>query len=261
VYENLPVGEVIEVSDWKMKFMMLLFRETMPDFFGKSGNPWVGTMFLVKVKEGSDLQCFYYDGFMDDKKEDAFAALSFLEAVQGHFYTSIYPTLFEDQPELSDRGVFYTVFLDGAGCYVGIENLLTRIAFSSRINVYLKAMFIPEAYYNKTPLDGHFAVGGKQMRAAVASGFSDAFDASSMFKARVSELTKGEGAQNYVIRFEPNRDRQCFAKSGSIHNLKKTSARIPVWIPNTVENRCRLLRLEKLADYTSKKVKELKVLS
>lgn len=258
-YANLPVGEVIEVSDWKMKFIMLLFRETMPDFFGKSGNPWVGTMFIVKVKEGSDLQCFYYDGFMDDKKEDTFGAMSFLEAVQGHFFTVVYPTLFsEEQMRVLARGVFYNVYLDGAGCYIAAENLLTRLAFSCRINVYLKAMFIPEAYYSKTPLDGHFAVGGKQMRAAVAAGSWDAFDASSMFKARVSELTKGEGALNYVIHFEPNRDRQCYVKSTAMQNLKKTSARIPVWIPNTVENRLDLLMQQMLADYTRKTVKQLK---
>ena len=104
------------------------------------------------------IQCFYYDGFMNDKKEDAFAALSFLEVVQGHFFTEIYPTLF---PTRDLAAIFYSVFLDGAGCYVGGENLLSRLAFSSRINVYMKAMYIPEAYYNKTPLDGHFAVAGK----------------------------------------------------------------------------------------------------
>ena len=123
------MGEVIEVSDWKMKFIMLLFRETMPDFFGKSGNPWVGTMFIVKVKPGDELLCFYYDGFMNDKKEDAFAALSFLEAVQGHFYTEVYPTLFTDADVTMPEAIFYTVFLDGAGCYVAAENLLTRLAF------------------------------------------------------------------------------------------------------------------------------------
>ena len=260
VYANLKVGEVIEVSDWKMKFIMLLFRETMPDFFGKSGNPWVGTMLIVKVKEGDDLQCFYYDGFMDGKKECWFAGMSFCEAVQGHFFTDVYPTLFEEgRLTVLARGVFYTVFLDGAGCFVAVENLLTRLAFSSRINVYLKAMYIPEAYYSKTPLDGHFAVGGKQMRAAVASGFCDAFDASSMFKARVSELTKGEGAKNYVIHFEPNRDRQCAVKSTAMSgHLKKMSARIPVWIPNTPENRLVLRREQMLVGYRKMTVKALK---
>lgn len=80
LFTTLPVGEVIEVSDWKMKvcefcyayfamlpdsrrnhdtciqFMMLVFRETMPDFFGKSGIPWVGTQFVVKAHEDADLQ-------------------------------------------------------------------------------------------------------------------------------------------------------------------------------------------------------------
>ena len=27
IFRNLPVGHVIEVQDWKMKFIMLLFRE------------------------------------------------------------------------------------------------------------------------------------------------------------------------------------------------------------------------------------------
>lgn len=115
-----------------MKFIMLLYRETMPDFFGKSGTPWVGTQYIVKVKEGDELMCFYYDGFMDDKKEDSFAALSFLEVVQSHFFTEVYPTLFPQRDR--SKAVFYTVFLDGAGCYVSLENLLSRIAFSTRIN-------------------------------------------------------------------------------------------------------------------------------
>lgn len=264
-----------------MKFMMLLFRETMPDFFGKSGNAWVGTQFIVKTKEGSTLQCFYYDGFMDDKKEDAFGTLSFVEIAQSHFCTTVYPSLFPDRDPT--KGIFYTVFLDGAGCFVAVENLLTRLAFSSRINgatrhrnvhhlptahpissappppsVYMKAMYIPEAYYNKTPLDGHFAVAGKQMRASVASGKLDAFDAESMFNARVSDLTKGEGAKNFVIHFEPNRDRQCHTKSTTIKGIKKMSARIPVWIKNNLANRTALAREDKKAEYKRATVVTLK---
>ena len=258
VYENLQVGDVIEVSDWKMKFMMLLFRETMPDFFGKSGNPWAGTMFITKTKPGSDLECFYYDGFMNDKKEDAFATLSFLEIVQSHFFTQQYPIMFPASD--MTKAHFYYVFLDGAGCYVSAENLLTRLAFSRRCNVYLKAMFIPEAYFNKTPLDGHFAVAGKQMRAAVSSGSSDAHDAASMCAARVLEGTKGEGAKNYVTHFEPNRDRCCEVKSTAMPNIKKMSARIPVWVPNNAANRARLKNEELKASIGRKTVKELKVI-
>lgn len=106
--------------------------------------------------------------------------------------------------------------------------------------VYMKAMYIPEAYYNKTPLDGHFAVAGRQMRASVCSGKLDAFDAASMFRARVSDSTKGEGATNYVVHFEPNRDCQCLVKGNKLQGLKMISARIPVWVQNTPENKRRL---------------------
>ena len=108
---------MVEVSDWKMKFVMHLFRETMPDFFGKSGTAWAGTQFLVRLEEEDTLVAFYYDGFTDNKKEDSFSSLSFLEVAQSHFFVEEYPKLF---PELTGKPVFYKVFLDGAGCYVGV---------------------------------------------------------------------------------------------------------------------------------------------
>ena len=164
----------------------------MPDFFGKSGNAWVGIQYIVKPSSDSNsLTCIYYDGFTNDKKEDSFSSLSFLEVAQGHFFVKVFPEIF---PEYDvSQGIFYNAFLDGAGCYVSIEQLLTRLAFSERINVYMKSMFIPEAYFNKTSLDSHFATAGKQMRASVAAGAgkNDAFDAASMFTARTSEIATG----------------------------------------------------------------------
>ena len=67
-------------------------------------------------------------------------------------------------------------------------------------------MYVPEAYsvLQQNSFGGHFAVGGKQMSAAVASGSSDAFDAYIMFNARVSELTKGEDAGNLTTSFTLN---------------------------------------------------------
>ena len=211
-------------------------RETMPDFFGKSGTPWVGTQFLVRLKAGAQLTAFYYDGFTNDKKEDSFSALSFLEIVQKHFFVEEYPVIFPDHIETAN---FYVVFLDGAGCFISLENLLTRIAFGERMNVYMLAMFIPECYFNKTSLDGHFATAGKQMRAAVSTGVSDAYDAASMLKARTSELATGIGATNYAVHFQPNRDRQCHVKKVahfkvkcplSVMILRFGSAHALIWI-------------------------------
>lgn len=213
----------------------------MPDFFGKSGTAWAGTQFLARVETGAELVAFYYDGFTDDKKEDSFSALSFLEVVQSHFFVDVYPTLF---PEHNGKPIFYTVFLDGAGCYVSLENLLTRISFAARTHIYMKAMFIPEAYYNKTSLDGHFATAGKQMRAAVATGQTDAYDAASMMKARTNELAFGRGATNHVVHFQPNRDRQCTVKKLSTFKIKSFSERRVQWVPNTPANRLAIKRME-----------------
>lgn len=214
----------------------------MPDFYGKSGISWAGTLFLVRLQEGEELSAFYYDGFTDDKKEDSFSALSFLEVVQSHFFVEMYPDLF---PERAGDNIFYTVFLDGAGCYVSQENLMTRIAFSERINVYMKSMHIPEAYYNKTSLDGHFATAGKQMRAAVCTGQTDAYDASSMMLARTSQLATGTGATNLVVHFEPNRDCMFGVKKISSLRIKSLSERTVKWMPNTEANRVSLWRSQR----------------
>ena len=115
--------------------------QTMPDFFGKSGNVWAGIQYIVRPDPNSmDLSCFYYDGYTNDSKEDSFSSLSFTEICQGifysyccnyyflhdtnycmillcmnagHFFTRIFPTLF---PEYDmQKGLWYTGIFDGAG--------------------------------------------------------------------------------------------------------------------------------------------------
>ena len=143
----------------------------------------------------------------------------------------------------------------------------------------MKAMYIPEAYYNKTSLDGHFATAGKQMRASVIAnaGKANAFDAASMFTARTSHKAKGtvsqlaesfdpktqlysqQGAVNYVVHYEPNRDRLRSVKKNAIPGLKKLAERVPVWVRNTRANRIALSRQKKEAAFKRMTCKELKV--
>lgn len=96
------------------------------------------------------------------------------------------------------------------------------------------------------------------MRASVASGKLDAFDASSMYEARVADCTKGLGAKNYVVHFEPNRDRQCQLKSSVLPGLKKMSARIPVWVRNNAANRLQLSKEKQRWKFQHSTVTELK---
>ena len=57
----------------------------------------------------------------------------------------------------------------------------------------------------------------------VASGNLNAFDAGSMFKTRVADCTIGEGSKNYVVHFEPNRDRQGVVKPSALSGIKAIS--------------------------------------
>ena len=92
-----------------------LFLQTMPDFFGKSGNPWIGIQYIVRLNANSqDLTCVYYDGFTNDKKECSFSSLSFLEVCQGDFFTKKFPELFPTY-DVGAQGMWYTGIFDGAG--------------------------------------------------------------------------------------------------------------------------------------------------
>jgi len=44
--DELEDDGCIVVADWKMKFLMSLFREAMSEFFGKKGIPWHGCMIM-----------------------------------------------------------------------------------------------------------------------------------------------------------------------------------------------------------------------
>ena len=47
-----------------------------------------------------------------------------------------------------DTPCFYVLITDGAGCYSGLHQLLTRIDMSRRTCVYIKAFYIPETGTN-----------------------------------------------------------------------------------------------------------------
>ena len=91
--DNLRENEVLIVSDWKMKMLLLEYRESMHAFFGKRGIPWHGNVFIrnrldsekTKTKDGvfsavqSDKVVQYMDTLVDNATEDGHAVASILE--------------------------------------------------------------------------------------------------------------------------------------------------------------------------------------
>ena len=74
----------VEISDWKMKWLMMLLRETQVDFFGKAGVCWHGTMYIMADVSGKDgqLSTWFIHVVSDDKKEDSHHTMSCIEAAQ-----------------------------------------------------------------------------------------------------------------------------------------------------------------------------------
>ena len=75
--EGLLPHEVLLVCDFKMKFLMAVFREAMSDFFGKAGIPWHGWMFFTKPSTTSHhVEVEYSHDITNDRKEDSFMVLT-----------------------------------------------------------------------------------------------------------------------------------------------------------------------------------------
>jgi hypothetical protein len=49
--DSLQANKVLAILDWKMKLLMMLYRESMVDYLGKRGIPWMGIMFVRKRNE------------------------------------------------------------------------------------------------------------------------------------------------------------------------------------------------------------------
>jgi hypothetical protein len=93
--DNLRDDEVLIICDWKMKMLLLEYRESMHAFFGKRGIPWHGSVFIrnrlerektqTQTKEGvysavqSDKILLYMDTLVDNATEDGHAVASILE--------------------------------------------------------------------------------------------------------------------------------------------------------------------------------------
>ena len=60
---SLQYGQAGVISDWKAKWLSLVFREKQTEFFGKSGMGWHGTMLYVRLQD-DEIEIAYYHAIM-----------------------------------------------------------------------------------------------------------------------------------------------------------------------------------------------------
>jgi hypothetical protein len=155
VLDSLQLNQAAAVVDWKMKLLMMLYRESMLEYFGKRGIPWLGIMLIRKrsyeenQKEISErklrnlavdqehgyfareFETMFYDGITDDCKEDAWAVASHLQRAVKHFRTNYAPEIDE-----------LLLLSDGARCLSGVDLLLIMPHFYKWTGVKIIASFI-----------------------------------------------------------------------------------------------------------------------
>jgi hypothetical protein len=194
--EELEEGMSLTTNDWKMKFTAFQYRESQPDFFGKTGIPWNGMM--IAYKEGGEIRVEFVDIIVHDSKEDAVS--SFQQLVVG------WKAIVRRHPTLNKT------FLrtDGAMCYSCVR-MCKLLALSERLSgMRVVAHFLGEAGKNKTPLDGHFGARGKMARTEIvkAHGTKDAVDADTLVRV----LAGDRMASSYTV--STTTDRTPFPNSG-----------------------------------------------
>jgi hypothetical protein len=148
--DRLLPGECLIISDFKMKMQILLYRESMVEFYGKRGFPWLGFMIIRKREaddEGGEGDCIiqFIDCVMDGVKEDGYTVASILEAVLKGYKG--------DNPHITKA----TLVTDGAGCFSGVFLFLFLSDLGLLTGISITAHLISEAGCGKSPLDTHYA--------------------------------------------------------------------------------------------------------
>jgi hypothetical protein len=163
--DGLLDHQCILISDWKMKLQMLLFRESMVEFYGKRGIPWLGVMIIRKKlasekKPNDTSNCIveFTDVLMDDTKEDGPAvAAIFVEILKT--YKARHPHITEAIP-----------FTDGAGCFSGNFLFLYITRIGELTGIKITSVFVSEAGCGKTPHDAHFGMSRVHIINSVKAG-------------------------------------------------------------------------------------------
>jgi hypothetical protein len=169
--DELKDHEVLIISDFKMKMQMLLFRESMVEFFWKRGFPWLGFMVVRKRRPGEDVdnECVveFLDYVVDGAKEDGYAVASMLEAMLKKYKT-------KHLWIISGK-----LMRDGAGCFSGLVLFLFLTEIKQLTGIAITDHLVTEAGYGKSPLDTHFAYcnTATQQGVLAGQGTTDIYDA------------------------------------------------------------------------------------
>ena len=188
---GLAEDEFLIITDWKMKLLMLLYRESMSSFFGKRGISLLGFA-VVRKNPDEEYKIEFHDYITDDTCEDSIAVMA---AISGLL------KMLEINHEFDGKTKF-RVYSDSAGCFSSnaLLHFLSKTSTTTRFICIESA--ISEAGEGKTFLDAHFSYLKAFLENSVleGKGSMDVIDAETAAKA----LSRNNGIKDtstYSIYF------------------------------------------------------------
>ena len=196
ILSSLNEHSCLIIMDWAMKFLPMLFREKMSDFFGKRGKSWhVSAIITPSQTSEFEVQCLVH--LFDSCKQDWYSIANIIE--------DVLRTLKEENPLLEEA----YLRSDNAGCYHNAQLLFSLPVIGDRTGVRVVRYDFSDPQSGKDVCDRKLAHMKAHIRRYV-NEHNDVTTASEMKKAleshggvkgcrfAVVELTNEEGCSQSV---------------------------------------------------------------
>lgn len=210
---SMSLGSSLMIIDWKQKILAVAAKESMVNYFGKSGMCLLGTMIYMQAKNDDGE---YIDGYTttvffttsEDSTEDSFLVLAHMFSILALVQSKLFCT-----------NIF--LFTDGAGCFKGKVTTLCLQKLFAQFGMTLLKHIVGEAGANKSALDGFFAHVAAELAEQAVKGEGNNNIQSAKDLARVLNEINRSGVSTFLV--DTDRATNCSQKELKSSALKNIS--------------------------------------
>jgi hypothetical protein len=148
IVNGIKVGQVLIVTDYKMKILPVNFNQNSEEWYGQKGNSLKGAFVRFREADGAPIKSFYLDTAFIGRTQDATQVQVGLEHMI-HYLKAEFPA-FNEVIIVSDNGAAFS-------CKENMAYVFCRNKLRWGCQVVVKMWFFFEAQWGKTTLDTHFS--------------------------------------------------------------------------------------------------------
>ena len=148
IVDGLKVGQVLIVTDYKMKILPVNFNQNSEEWYGQKGNSLKGAFVRFREADGTPIKSFYLDTAFIGRTQDATQVQVGLEHMI-HYLKAEFAA-FNEVIIVSDNGAAFS-------CKENMAYVFCRNKVRWDCQVVVNMWFFFEAQWGKTTLDTHFS--------------------------------------------------------------------------------------------------------